>query len=181
MKKRSIMCTLFVSTALLSGCSTMGPGTKVEQVVERNGVDMALIPATYREVYFSPSVSKEKYCRAPDPDFSVQQSDQLNLSLPMNGGESIGGGEKQTGLNLGGRSPAVLITRELMYRACELASNINADDKTTIDIYSAFLEGIKDIVQQSSLTGTTNSDITSSSTSSEDSSSNEDDDLEGGN
>lgn len=181
MNKQSIMFTLFASTALLSGCSTMAPGTKVEQLVERNGVDIALIPATYREVYFSPSVSKEKHCRAPDPDFSVQQSDQLNLSLPMNGGESIGGGEKQIGLNLGGRTPAVLITRELMYRACELTSNINADNKTTIDIYSAFLEGIKDIVQQSSFTGTANSDIVPSPTSSEDSSSNEDDDLGGGN
>ena len=132
----------------------MAPGTEVKEVVERSGVNLELIPASYREVYFSPSASDERHCRAPDPDFTVQQSDQLNLSIPANGGESLGGGENQTGLSLGGRTPTVLITRELMYRACELAANINADSENSVAIYATFLQAIKDITQQQSDSGT---------------------------
>jgi hypothetical protein len=77
----------------------------------------------------------------------VQQSDQLNLSIPANGGESLGGGGNQTGLSLGGGTPTVLITRELMHRACELAANINADSENSVAIYATFLQAIKDITQ----------------------------------
>ncbi len=135
----------------------MAPGTKVEKVVERSGVNLELIPASYREVYFSPASSDERHCRAPDPDFTVQQSDQLNLSIPANGGESLGGEENQTGLSLGGRTPTVLITRELMYRACELAANIKANGERSVAIYATFLQAIKDIAQQSSGSGTASS------------------------
>lgn len=153
MLKKSFFGVLLMSGLLTSGCSTMAPGSQVKQVVERNGVDVELIPASYREVYFSPATSDERHCRAPDPDFTVQQSDQLNVSLPTNGGESIGGGENQTGLSLGGRTPTVLITRELMYRACELAANINADSETARSIYADFLKAIQTIAQGSSSVG----------------------------
>jgi hypothetical protein len=134
-----------IAVFLISGCAGLvsAPGTTEQELVERDGIDVALIPAAYREVYFSPSTSNERHCRAPDPDFSVQQSDKLSVSLPTNGGESMGGGETQTGLNLGGRTQTVLITRELMYRACELAANINADADTSIAIYDKFLQAIQ--------------------------------------
>jgi hypothetical protein len=154
MLKKLLLGSVLMSTFLISGCSTTAPGSSIEHLVERDGVDVGLIPATYREVYFSPATSTERHCRAPAPDFTVQQSDQLNLSMPMNGGESIGGGENQTGLTLGGRSPTVLITRELMYRACELTANINADSETTVAIYATFLQALGNITQQQSGSGT---------------------------
>ncbi|MGK0267886.1 MAG: hypothetical protein ACI8Y3_000493 [Paraglaciecola sp.] len=175
MLKKSTLGTLLMSMFLISGCSTMAPGTKIEQVVERNGVSLELIPASYREVYFSPASSDERHCRAPGPDFTVQQSDQLNLSLPANGGESLGGGENQTGLSLGGRTPIVLITRELMYRACELSANINANGETSVAIYATFIQAIKDITQQQSGSGTASSSNSAPAPAYQDSSSDESD------
>ncbi|MCP4980993.1 MAG: hypothetical protein GY935_10920 [Gammaproteobacteria bacterium] len=37
--------------------------------------------------------------------------------------------------------------REMLYRACELSMNLNADTKTTIEIYSKFLDPIEKITQ----------------------------------
>jgi hypothetical protein len=135
---------LVIIFALLSGCAGIvaAPGTTEKELVERDGVDVALIPAAYREVYFSQTTSEDRHCRAPDPDFTVQQSDQLNISLPIDGEDSVGGGETQSSMNLGGRTPTVLLTRELMYRACELAVNTNANQETSIAIYDKFLNVI---------------------------------------
>jgi PBP1b-binding outer membrane lipoprotein LpoB len=41
--KKSIFGTLLISVTLISGCSTMAPGTKVKEVVERNGVNLEFI------------------------------------------------------------------------------------------------------------------------------------------
>lgn len=142
--------SVLVSSILLGGCSTMAPGTQVKKLDERGRVEVELIPASYREVYFSPAKSDERHCRAPDPDFTVQQSDQLTAALPASSGASLTGGENQTGLSLGGRTETLLITRELMYRACELSANINADAETTIAVYASFLSSIQDITKSSS-------------------------------
>ena len=56
------------------------------------------------------------------------------------GAKSIGGEKHQESIALGGRNPAVLITRELLYRACELSMNLNADSAGTLAIYREFLD-----------------------------------------
>lgn len=143
--------------AFISGCSLMStPGSDVETLYERNGTDIILIPASYREAYFTKPASGERHCRAPDPDFTVQSSEGVSLSdaLASTASESVSLGGGQAAMSLGGRSPDLLITRELMYRACELASNINADEDTTIKIYTQFLKTIENISQSQTGNGT---------------------------
>jgi hypothetical protein len=41
----------------------------------------------------------------------------------------------------------VLISRELMYRACELSLNINADTALTLQIYERFLRSLEEIAK----------------------------------
>lgn len=149
--------TLIIFTLIISGCAGLhSPGTEVKTVIERDGIDMVLIPANYREVYFSPESSQERHCRAPDPDFTVQSSDSFSVKESLTGASSagFGGGEGEAAVTLGGRSPDVLITRELMFRACEMSSNIGADHETTVAIYSLFLEAIKVISGEQTAEGT---------------------------
>ncbi|MFT6388439.1 MAG: hypothetical protein ACJAUP_001821 [Cellvibrionaceae bacterium] len=106
---------ILISILLVNGCASHTSGTTVKQSVERDGVSVVLPRATYKEVYFSPSSSMERHCRAPELDFTVQQCDQLSIALPVDGVENIGTAENQAALSLGGPSPTALITRELMY------------------------------------------------------------------
>lgn len=76
-------------------------------------------------------------CRSPDPDFNMGQNDQMSLGV---GVENLAIGDTQKELSLGGRTENVLIVRELMYRACELVMNLNADAKTSIEIYENFFK-----------------------------------------
>jgi len=151
-----IICTLFVAS-----CATMSPGSKVklESVVqERIGISSLLIPSEYREVYFKENKSKERYCRSPGPDFSVQSSDGVNLgvSSPIlgSGQEKVGFDSGQSAFGLGGRSADVLLTRELMFRACELSSNIDANQETSIAIYERFLATVERLAQVQQEIGT---------------------------
>jgi len=135
-----------VLALLVSGCVT-SPGSNVNDLKERKGVSALLIPAEYREVYFKDIHTKERYCRSPGPDFSVQSSDGTSVGVsspvPSIGEEKVGFGSGQSAFGLGGRSADVLLTRELMFRACELTSNIDADKETTIAVYKRFLETVE--------------------------------------
>jgi hypothetical protein len=146
------------SLSLISGCSTLAPGSEVRIIHERDGIDMGLIPAEYREVYFTNGGENDRHCRAPGPDFTVQASSQFGISVPTGGSsESLGSGQGQAALSLGGRTPSVLLTRELMYRACEMSSNINADKETTIAIYADFLKAVIEISKSQTEQGTASS------------------------
>jgi hypothetical protein len=150
-----VICT---SLCLASGCSTLAPGTQVENIHERDGVDMGLIPAEYREVYFTNDAENDRHCRAPGPDFTVQASSQLGVSVPTGeSSETLSSGQGQAALSLGGRTPSVLLTRELMYRACEMSSNIKADKETTINIYADFLKAVIEISKSQTEQGTASS------------------------
>ncbi len=154
MKKKLFLCIF--CAFVITGCAS-APGTSIHKVIERDGIDALLIPAEYREVYFSPQNSLDRHCRAPDPDFTVQASDSVSLGLSALGAGKqgdVGMGSGQAALGLGGRSADVLITRELMYRACEMSSNINADAQATIAIYERFLQAVENIANVQTEVGT---------------------------
>ncbi len=105
---------------LLSSCASMGL-PKEGTIFERKGVSVLLIAPEMRDVYFNDPSSLERHCRAPGPDVSIESSSGVSLGVSIAGdADKISDGSSQAGLALGGRNPAVLITRELMYRACEL-------------------------------------------------------------
>jgi hypothetical protein len=141
---------------LLSGCAGITPDAEKEgKIYERNGVSTLLIPSDTREVYFKDSRSFERHCRAPGPDVSIESSSGISLGASIIGkSDEISETNGQSGLALGGRDPAVLLTRELMYRACELASNLNANQQTTISIYNRFLKTVEKSIKMQQLVGT---------------------------
>jgi len=142
---------------LITGCTALPPQPE-GKLFERNGVSMVVVPANSRETYFSDPKSPERHCRAPSPDFSVTASEgfSLSASLPTPaGGKGAGVSDDATqgSLSLGGRNPAVLITRELMYRACELANNLNLNPAETLKLYRDVMNIIVQISSAQSGTG----------------------------
>jgi hypothetical protein len=95
--------------------------------------------------------------------------------------ENVSVGDSSGALSLGGMAPEVLITSELLYRACELCANLNADDQLTLKIYKMFLDAIDKTAAAQKETGakaiygTPASDSAASSSSESDSSSSSDD------
>lgn len=144
------------STVLfLSGCA--GPQSLLytappTEVIDRQGVDALSQPAGRRTTYFKDHGSIERFCRDTSPDFAITASEGISLGVgPV--GRGVANDESRGAMGLGGRNPEVLVARELLYRACELSLNINADPKLTLHIYERFLKTIERLAHTQTAAG----------------------------
>lgn len=143
---RVLSCGL-LAVGALTGCATSPAGNRQsETLIDRAGVDIIAADSTRQLTYLKERSATERFCRGPGADSMNTASEGVSVQLPVQG-SSVGLGEQKTlgGVDLGGRNPAVLIARELMYRACELASNTNADAVTERQIYLQFLQAVVSI------------------------------------
>lgn len=149
---------LFGAVAFLFGCASVNSmsSDKAETLIDREGIDIIAADASRRLAFIKDRDTAERLCLAPGPDFSRTAGHGVNLGLPTTAGGAVGIGENQSrgALDLGGRAPALLIARELLYRACELARNINADPATEREIYNRFLDAIVEIAKTQQGAGT---------------------------
>lgn len=151
---RKVLASSMATLCLFMTACVSAPGAKIERLTDREGVEILLIPAEYREVYMIPKGVEGFHCRAPDPDFTVQSSNGIGLGVNnVVTDETLSVGDSQAALNLGARSPAVLLTRELIYRACELSANVNANKDETIAIYERFLQSVDKLNAQQTSSG----------------------------
>ena len=77
--------------------------------------------------------------RGSDATFNQDQSANLSFAL-VNTGDDKGSESENTGEEeMAGRTPGVLISREILYRVCELYTNLDLDKKEAIDLFKAAL------------------------------------------
>ena len=86
-------------------------------------------------------------CSAPHPDAAFDQADggDLNVALVTTGNDQGAVSENSQELELSGRSPALLISRELMFRACEFSHNQKLTKAEALDLYKTTLSGIMNV------------------------------------
>ena len=133
-----------VSLIAVAGCahSPLG-GPSRDALFDRAGVSILTSSLSRQHTYMKMRGATERFCRGPGMDAVNTASEQSGVQIPLQGiSAGLSEGRTAGALDLGGRNPAVLIARELMYRACELASNTNADPVTERQIYTQFLQAI---------------------------------------
>lgn len=148
---RPLRATALVALASLAACGSL-PGVsdgKAEVLIDREGLDIVAADAGRQLTFMKDRKSTERICMGPPPDFSRTAGSGISLGVPTPSGGAMGVGRNlsQGALDLGGRDPALLMARELLYRACELASNTNADAATERSIYERFLRAIIEIAK----------------------------------
>jgi len=128
----------------LASCSLMTGADKEKVMVERpNGTDIVLIPENFVASYITSGANNERNCLAPAPDVADSSADSLKLSDAA--GDTGGFTHGVTATGLGQLSANLQLAREMLYRACELTSNLNTDLEDTKTIYNSFLKVIVDI------------------------------------
>ena len=144
--RRKIGAWALIAALLLivmgGGLKWLLPSRDNARVIDRNGLDIVLDHAVGVGFVFRDEHSRERYCRTPGPDFASGNGGGVNIDTGQ--GPKIGVNDSYSAMSMGGRSPDVLIMRELLYRACELALNANASPEQTLEIYRFFInEGQK--------------------------------------
>jgi hypothetical protein len=136
------LCLL--SALLLVGCAGFSPkgemtGFKKEGVLYSN-------PSLNETLVRDPKNHK-KICmgRGADAAFEMSESASFALSLVSIGntkGDSVGETDNVGEEEMMGRTPAVLLARELFYRACEFTNNAQLDQKESLKIFNSVLNVI---------------------------------------
>lgn len=144
MTKTALLVPVLV---LAAGCGVTSQ--RREKLVDRDGIDVIGSPADRMHVVIKNDTSKERYCKGPGPDMATTASAGVNLGVAgaaaVPGTGSLGESASRGALDLGGRTPTVLLARELFYRACELTLNIRPDQATALSIYKMTLDSVERI------------------------------------
>lgn len=84
-------------------------------------------------------------CTQPSPDAAFDQSETADISISLiSVGESDAAGEEENSaeVEMAGRTPAVLMTRELFYRACEFSMNYKLSKEEALSLYTKTLDTV---------------------------------------
>lgn len=142
------LAALFVA---LAGCASVVPPQQTEVTyAERGGIDeqhrqvglqILTVPEGERVMLIKSPDDVERVCSPRESDEGLSVSEGLSLSLPSGGsvGEQVG----DEAVALGQPTAIVQLARELLYRACELSLNLDADAATTREIYERFLSTLE--------------------------------------
>jgi len=144
-----------VLVAALTACASRSqqPVAAVPQLPD--GVVVKSL-TTLDQIYVvrSPADRTAILCMAPFPDAIGSSSHDTTFSAGLTSKEGVARQRTRGGERLGGRSADVLLSRELLYRACELAANLHADQELTLKIYDRFLTTLESISKYQTGTGT---------------------------
>ncbi len=150
---RIVLCVLAASLA--GGCSSLGSPVALNSkttIYDRKGIDVIIEPTTGSSYLLTDEKIRDQFCMAPPPDLSDAKSTSGGLSVK---GISLSEGTALSVAALGGRSPAVLISREIMYRTCELYVNGRMTKEESIAIFKASLDRVVEVTKAQIAQGTT--------------------------
>ena len=128
----------------LAGCTEFyEPTPKVTKVQ-----DTWIISGTaaLSDTFVRTAGSKTYSCTEPPPDSAFNQGDSADLNISVvaigGGGDSSSDGvsESSEETELTGRTPGLLISRELFFRACEFSHNFNLTKAEALALYNKTLD-----------------------------------------
>jgi hypothetical protein len=128
---------------MLSACSL----SPTEQFTV-GGLDLIAKSPEKQLVVFATPDDTDIFCLAPPPDAVATRTEGLSLGRLAG---SIGESDSVGAAVLGGRGQAALITRELLYRTCELSVNYRLTKEESLDLYHRTLHTIEKVAVNASI------------------------------
>lgn len=133
---------LFCLGTTICGCQSWLSRENTKQTAQ--GVSVVHSRSSDQFSYIKQDQALARFCTETDTDVESTSSSGISLGVS---GESIGDEHTKGAVTLGGRDPTVLITRELMFRACELILNTNAKAPNAVKIYANTLDALYEIIK----------------------------------
>ena len=146
MSRYPLVCIVLLLAGLLSACAPTHSKTTIETV---EGIRVLAIPEDLDVAYIKAQSGPERLCspRFGDSAEGFSQAIGLTVGAPGVGTQGTQDGNAVRSISLGGRDPAVLMLRELLYRACELSMNLNLDKEETLKVYGKILSSAIEVVR----------------------------------
>ena len=145
MHKLSSISSFAVIIILLSGCASDKQLAPSHLEINRNSVvDVTGSTAGLSQTYFVRKDSGYWACNQPMPDAAFDQTKDKSFNFSVIGRNSEGGNDASGSVNaeMEGRTPGVLIAREMFYRACEFTSNSDLSKDQAMEVYLKTLDAV---------------------------------------
>ena len=145
MHKLSSISSFAVIIILLSGCASDKQLAPSHLEINRNSlVEVTGSTAGLSQTYFVRKDSGYWVCNQPMPDAAFDQTKDKSFNFSVIGRNSEGGNDASGSVNaeMAGRTPGVLIAREMFYRACEFTSNSDLSKDQAMEVYLKTLDAV---------------------------------------
>ena len=102
-------------------------------------------PASSANVFVLNKNTDFMICTEPQPDVGFSQSESGKIGATIAGNaDSIGMSEGSQENSLGGRSPSVLMSREMFFRVCEFSRNYNLTKEEALQLFLKAMDASSD-------------------------------------
>ncbi|MCP4274032.1 MAG: hypothetical protein GY781_19090 [Gammaproteobacteria bacterium] len=143
---------LIFMISFITGCAT--PPSIDPTVSDLKGIRIYSTNADQQSTIMKDHNSTERFCLARGADVADTESAGIAASFGIGSkNESLSDGSSRGAVELGGRNPAVLITRELMYRTCEMMMNLNLTKEESLKLFAQTLKASITISQNQTDSG----------------------------
>ena len=149
MHRRSILWLAVGLAVAQFGCASHGVH-QAKTHVSKHGITAITYPETHRVAFLKRNSDIEHLCAGGGIDAVASSIGGSTIDLTGivgAGEEKIGKTSETVETGLGGRDPVVLIARELLYRTCETAMNLELNTEQSLDLYKATLAAIQSIAE----------------------------------
>ena len=139
---------------VLVGCSTFANNlgsSRSATVYDRNGMDVLIEPTTGNSFVLTDEKVRDQFCMAPPPDLSDVKGSSGSVSVK---GVSLSDNTSVSVAALGGRSPAVLISREILFRTCEIYVNLRLTKDDALALFKDSISRVIDVTKTQIAQGT---------------------------
>jgi hypothetical protein len=142
--RKIFLIAILAMPFVLNGCATYDIDKEYSTTSINLADDKAIFHSAQRDLLLTKSRESDYFfCLAPAPDTVMTQKDSDTLGIKqLSNAMSDGIGSEA----LGGRNSAVLLTRELMYRACEFSANYNLTSEQAKDLYLKQIQMLSSIL-----------------------------------
>jgi len=144
---RLLAASVLLGTA---ACQTTQQDPIMLRVNQGTDITALTAGAGTRAILVRTDTGRPYICDDPGPDAALNEFADAGFSFSLVKVGDTGDGQNSDSIGeagLGGRSPNVLITREVFYRFCEFAGNTTLTDDQRIALYQATLDAVVSINQ----------------------------------
>ena len=137
---------LLALTFYMTGCSSYKPEPHITS--DGEGVIFSSDTAALSTTKIQNGNNLHIICKAPPPDASFSEASGLNLefsivkSTTQNSKNNEGGSQSVNELELAGRTPSVLLAREVFFRTCEFSDNFKLTKEEALVIFNKSLDTV---------------------------------------
>jgi hypothetical protein len=140
--------SIIAVACLTAGCSYLYEPKPVVSKLESQ--EILSHTASVKNTFVFDRESPLIFCAEPPPDAAFTQTMDIDFSFALvgSGGDSGDEREESAEMEMDGRTPPIMLARELLYRLCEFSKNHQIDTATAIDLYKQNLDIIKGVADK---------------------------------